>query len=109
MALSLCYHSTMKAEVKALRDLLAAVNLTDRIEGLKLYAAALVIAEHMTEEIEESGLAKAGYILEKLDLFTCYFRSAVMPTEGTAHDPQGWIDAASFNLLKVESEVAAIE
>lgn len=95
----------MKEQVQALREIHTAVDLGNRIESLKLFAAADAIYDMLINELEGSDHIKADYMAEKLGLFISYFSYAVMPANGTAHPPAGWLREAGHNLKKVEIDL----
>jgi hypothetical protein len=99
----------MKKYTDALRHLYEAMNLENRIESLKLYAAIHVIADELRAVFNaapENTLPHGGvYVKEKLQLFVHYLNYAVMPVDGDEHSPSQWYDSAGDNLLKVETSL----
>ena len=96
----------LKPYLQALRDLHAAVDLSDRVGSLQLYGAATAIyrdvRQFLDAEPEEDRPQNMLYIVEKLSLFMEYFSNAVMPVEGDHKTPAQRLDSAGDNLLKVE-------
>ena len=94
----------IKPHLKALQDIVEAVDLSDRIGSLQLYAAANVIYRDLHAELdaipEEDRPQTQRYTVEKLSYFLEFFSNAVMPIEGDHKTPQERLDSACDNILK---------
>ena len=89
-----------------LRKLHASIDLSNDVDSLLKLSAIEVFCQRLDEALESpDGHAKAGYVQEKVELFRSYCYYAVLP--GMGHkSPAEWLEAAGFNLLKVESELS---
>ena len=94
----------IKPHLKALQDIVEAVDISDRIGSLQLYAAANVIYRELRAELdaipEEDRPQAQHYTLAKLSCFSEYFSNAVMPIEGDHKTQQERLDSACENILK---------
>ena len=99
----------LKPYFQVLRDIHAAVDLSDRINSLQLYGAATAIYRDVRQFLDAEPKADRPqnmlYIVEKLSLFMEYFFNAVMPVEGDHKSPPQRLDSACDNLLKVEISI----
>jgi hypothetical protein len=95
----------MKSQIDALRKLIEAAAVADEVEGLKLFAAARVIADIMEDRLESEETPGRAYTLEKLSEVLDSFRQAVMP-EGGRLTRKEQLEDAGFGLSHVEELVS---
>ena len=104
---------SIRTQVRALRVLHKSIDWGDEVGNVMKYAAVKVIWQELDDEIDklppERKPKSAGYVLEKLALFYSYMHYTVMPSEESAHTPEGWWEAAGDQLYKVEGHLDDFE
>ena len=98
----------MKEYAEALRTLYSTIDLSDRLDSLMKLSSIEVFCQQLDSALEvPDSHHKASYIQEKVELFRSYCYYAITPDHGMEHKtPSEWLEAAGFNLTKVEMDLS---